>query len=181
MNKWLISLALSLGLLGAVQAQTPDLSGHWQSTATEPSGPVFAKRSFHFEKDRWSIVFHAYADAQASVPLFTLDVGGVFVVGGPSTKVTGAYEGIFPATHRQVVADSDAGVALFASMGCTLRKGVAQALLAEGCGFVPGLMQAMGEYDLVAIKDGKLFFGDRAGDLTKVRPDKLTPFALQRQ
>jgi hypothetical protein len=41
-------------------------------------------------------------------------------------------------------------------------------------------MQNMGEYDLVAIRNGQLFFGDRSGDLSKARPDKLTPYPLRR-
>jgi hypothetical protein len=41
-------------------------------------------------------------------------------------------------------------------------------------------MQAMGEYGLVALRGQRLFFGDRAGDLTKARPEKLTAYPLIR-
>lgn len=162
-------------------AEAPDISGHWQSRAPEATGPVFATRDFILTDREWTIAFHAFADAEGKVPLFTLDVGGVYVLGGASVAVPGAVEGIFPATHRNLTADSAEGVAFFAGQGCALTVGQAMPLVQTGCGFVPGLMQAMGEYDLVAVKDGSLFFGDRSGDLTKARPTALTPYPLVRQ
>ena len=171
----------ALGAAHAQQASPPSLEGRWASTAPENMGRMHATRSFVFEGDRWRVQFHAFADADAKAPLFTLDVGGVFVLGGPSAKVPGAWEGVFPAQYRRITADSEAGAAMFAGMGCALEAGKPVALVAQGCGFVPPLMQAMGEYDLVAVKAGQLFLGDRAGDLTKARPETLTPFALQRR
>ena len=104
----------------------------------------------------------------------------VYALGEPSAQVPGAREGVFPALSRSVTADSDAGVQMFATMGCRLQRGQETLLLNSGCGFVPGLMQAMGEYDVVAVVQGQLFCGDRAGDLTKARPAKLTPYPLRR-
>ncbi len=67
---------------------------------------------------------------------------------------------------------------MFAEQGCALAVGEALDLIDQGCGFVPPLMTAMGEYDLVAMRGGQLFLGDRAGDLTKERPASLTPYPL---
>lgn len=182
MKLWRIALVsvLALNLFSLAQAQTPKLQGDWESVAIEANGPIFATRAFHFEDDRWKVVFHAYADASQKVPLFTLNVGGLYVIGDKSAAVPDAYEGIFPASYRHITADSDAGVNLFAGMGCTLRRGEEHELISNGCGFVPGLMQAMGEYDLVSIKDGQLFFGERSGDLTKARPLQLTAYPLRK-
>ena len=174
------AFALLMAVASPVAAETPDITGQWQSVAPEAMGEVHATRAFTFGATDWSVVFNAYGDAAAQVPLFTLDVGGVYVIGGPSAAVPGANDAIFPATRRQITAQSAAGVAMFGAMGCTLQQGVALPLTDAGCGFVPGLMQAMGEYDLVRIDGGQLFLGDRAGDLTKARPAALTPFALQR-
>lgn len=177
-------LALALMAAGIVPAgaqplgQAPVLLGHWASVAPENMGQMHTTRSFNFEGDRWRVQLRAFADADAKQPLFTLDVGGVFVLGGPSAKVSGAWEGVFPAQYRRITAESDAGAAMFAGMGCVLKPGQAVALTNQGCGFVPALMQAMGEYDLVALKGGQLFLGDRAGDLTKLRPEALTRFPL---
>ena len=167
--------------LPAHAGDAPAITGHWRSAAPEAQGGIFATRDFHIDGDRWSVTFRAFADQAASQPLFRIDVAGAYVLGGPSASVTGAHEGIFPAIKRDLTAESPAGVALFASMGCTLENGVTKHLVSEGCGFLPALMQAMGEYDLVALKDGQLYFGDRAGDLTKARPAALTPFPLVKQ
>ena len=175
------TLALMLGLGTPALAEPPVLDGHWVSAAPEAQGPLFATRDFTFDGDGWSVLYSAYGDQDATAPLFTLEVGGHFVLGGPSATVEGATEGVFPATHRRISAQSEAGAAMFAGMGCTLMVGEAKDLTTEGCGFVPSLMSAMGEYDLVAVRDGQLFFGDRSGDLTKARPTALTPYPLVRR
>ena len=162
------------------QAQElPSLTGHWASAALENYGSHFATRTFTFTDKEWRVTYRAYADAQGKQPLFRLDVGGFYVLGQAAAAVPGAFEGIFPANRRQVTAETAAGVAMFAGMGCALEQG--KALVSQGCGFVPALMQAMGEYDLVAFKDGRLYFGDRAGDLTKARPAALTTYPLLRK
>ena len=160
------------------RADAPSITGRWQSAAPEAQGQIFVTREFKIEPATWSVAFRAYGDASAKAPLFTLNVGGVYVLGGSSSAVAGAREGIFPATYRRITAESEAGVQMFAAMGCALKVRVVKPLTSEPCGFVPSLMQAMGEYDLVAVKSGQLFFGDRSGDLTKARPTALYAFPL---
>lgn len=177
--------AVFAALLFAVQVahaqDVPKLKGQWTSAAPENYGSHFATRTFKFTDKEWSVTYRAYADAQGKQPLFRLDVGGFYMLGQASATVAGAFEGIFPANRRSVTAESEAGVAMFAGMGCTLETAHAMPLISRGCGFVPGLMQAMGEYDLVAMKEGGLYFGDRAGDLTTTRPVALTPYPLVRK
>lgn len=163
------------------QAQTPSIVGDWSSEQVENYGNVFATREFHFTAQEWSVIYRAFADESAKKPLFTLNVGGVYVLGGESAQVAGAYEGIFPATHRSITPESAEGIALFAKQGCELTLGQALPLVNTGCGFVPGIMQAMGEYDLVSLHGNKIYFGDRTGDLTKSRPVKLTPYPVVRR
>lgn len=182
-----VLLAAGCALTGSLQAQTnlapsaADIQGQWVSAGTENYGSHHATRSFSIAERDWQVHYQAYADPQGQRSLFTIRVAGVYALGGPSSHVAGAREGNFPALSRSLTADSDAGVQLFASMGCHLTRGQETFLLNTGCGFVPGLMQSMGEYDLVAQVNGQLFFGDRAGDLSKARPDKLTVFALLRR
>jgi hypothetical protein len=178
---WATCIVLLCAASIAQAQDVPQLKGRWASAALENYGSHFAMRTFKFTDKEWKVTYRAYADAQGKQPLFSLDVGGFYVLGQASATVAGAFEGIFPANHRHVTAESDAGVGMFASMGCTLEKGKALPLVGQGCGFVPGIMQAMGEYDLVAFKDGRLYFGDRAGDLTKARPVALTSYPLVRQ
>ena len=162
-------------------AGAPVLRGEWRSAMPEAQGKLFVTRYFRFNENRWVLLYRAYADPEGKLPLFTMNVGGVFVVGGASASVPDAYESVFPATRRSITADSAAGAALFAPVGCALKIGEPKALLSESCGFVPSLMSAMGEYDLVKISAGQLFFGDRAGDLTKNRPTALYAFPLIHQ
>lgn len=157
------------------------LQGHWKSVSPEAMGGFWATREFVIDAERWSVQFRTYGEAEPeSSLLFTLSVGGFYVLGGPSTKVDGAYEGIFPALHRDILVESSLGALFFSKMGLPWTAGEKRSLVSESAGFVPSLMEGMGEYDLVAINDGNLFFGDRSGDLTKQRPERLTPFALQR-
>lgn len=179
-------LLASLALPAAANPATDSLDlahairGQWASVAPEAYDRIHATRHFTFTAKRWAVRFQVYADAAGTQPLFHLNVGGPYTLGNLSAKVTGAVEGIFPADQRRITADSPAGVALFAEQGCTLRQGQALALVGRGCGFVPALTQNMGEYDLVSLQDGQLFLGDRSGDLSKARPDKLTPYPLRK-
>ena len=181
MNKKLLFAILSIATAVNAQAQPPKINGIWHSVAIEPSGPIYATRTFTIADQAWRVAFRTFADAQGKQPLFTINVNGVYVLGNESKIVKGAYEGIFPATQRHITAYSPAGVNMLASMGCQLTQGQKTSLLTQSCGFVPSLMQAMGEYDLVSVQNGQLFFGDRSGDLTKARPEKLTPYAVVRQ
>lgn len=164
------------------QAQdAPKIKGQWTSATLENYGNHYATRTFKFTNKEWRVIYRAYADAQGKQPLFNLDVGGFYVLGLPSSAVPNAVEGIFPANHRHLTADSEASVQMFAGMGCALEKGKVLPLVNQGCGFVPSIMQAMGEYDLVSLKEGKLYFGDRSGDLIKSRPTALTTYPLIRK
>ncbi len=89
MSRLALLLAL-LGLAAPALAEPPVLSGRWVSAAPEAMGPIHATRDFTFEGDRWTVAFTAYADAAATMPLFRLDVGGRFVLGGPSATAEGA-------------------------------------------------------------------------------------------
>ena len=178
----LATLALPAAADTAIDSHTlrRDIVGKWASVAPEAYDKVYATRQFIITAKRWGVLFKVYADAAATEPLFHLNVGGPYLLGASAVKVPDAIEGIFPADIRMLIADSPAGVQLFADQGCRLRQGQPLPLVQQGCGFVPSLMQNMGEYDLVAIRNGQLFFGDRSGDLSKTRPDKLTPYPLRR-
>jgi hypothetical protein len=173
--------ALAILLASPVLAEAPKLDGNWISVAPENMGQIYATRDFTFDGDAWSIKFRAFGDETLSVPIFTLDVAGYYKIGGESAVVPGAYNGVFGATDKTLVADSDIAVKMFGDMGCTLQVGVPFDLTDQACGFFHAAMDAAGEYDLVSLQGDQLFLGDRAGDLTKERPVKLTPFPLIRK
>lgn len=181
-----VAAAVSAAFLAAPAAALADpapasIAGRWRSVAPEAQGPIFATRDFRIDAKRWRVRYRAFADAQGATPLFEIDVAGFYRLGGVSPVGADVREGIFPALERRLTALSPQGVAMFAGMGCTLTVGVARDLVETGCGFVPSLMSVMGEYDLAAIRDGALYFGDRSGDLAKARPSALTPYPLRRR
>lgn len=186
---FLALLSFGCGVAGQLHAQpappspplAAEIQGQWSSAGPENYGSHHATRSFSIGDRTWQVRYQAIADPQGSQPLFTIRVNGVYALGESSARVVGAREGIFPALSRSLTADSEAGVQMFAGMGCRLEQGRETFLLNAGCGFVPGLMQVMGEYDLVALKQAQLYFGDRTGDLSKARPDKLTQYPLLRR
>lgn len=176
MNATLAALAILLAT--PVMAEAPKLDGRWTSVAPENIGQMYATRDFTFDGDAWSITFRAFGDEALSVTIFTLDVAGYYSLAGESSVIPGAYNGVFGATDKTLVADSDIAVKMFGDMGCTLDVGVPFDLTDQACGFFHASMDAAGEYDLVAIHGDQLFLGDRAGDLTKERPKVLTSFPL---
>jgi hypothetical protein len=166
---------LAIGVLALAQpnpVERQQLVGKWSSPALENLGQIYGTRQFVFGQSAWSLVFTAYGDANAKLKLFTLSVGGQYHLGA-SSSVANATEAVFLFHRRSVRAESAAGVGLFASMGCSLELGQAKDLSSQGCGFLPSLMSAAAEYDLVSLQNGKLFLGDRSGDLSKARPSKL--------
>lgn len=158
----------------------PNIEGAWRSLAREPVAGFWTTRSFFFNADRWSLIFKGFSDKALSRGLFTLHVSGIYLLGGAAENVAGAFNGIFPASRRAITVDSEDGVVLFAQMGEQVKRFEHLDLVDKGLGFLPPLMSAMGEYDLVAVIDERLFFGDRSGDLTKTRPTKLTAYPLVR-
>ena len=155
-----------------------NISGNWISESIEKYGDTYATRSFQITKDTWSVSFQTFADEKKNTPLFTIFVEGVYVIGGKSNIVENAHNAIFPVIYRSLTINSDFGVEMFAQMGVNVEKNKEISLLDEGCGFIPSLMNCMGEYDLVSLENGKCYFGDREGDLSKQRPSKLTPYAV---
>jgi hypothetical protein len=174
--------ASSMALLpnSSLAADAPSIKGRWKSVGLEHDGKFYSKRKFAISSKNWKVESKTFADAEGKAPLFTIRVSGFYALGSASAKVPGAFDGVFPAMSRSLTAESPAGVKMFADMGCKLEQGKAMDLRLQSCGFVPSLTQAMGEYDLAAIQNGKLFFGDRSGDLSKARPEKLTPHPLER-
>jgi hypothetical protein len=157
----------------ADELEARQLIGEWRSLGPENMGQLYGVRDFTLTETHWALRFQAYGDAEAKAPLFTLRIEGQYLVGGASATVEGASEATFSYTSRHLTADSDAGVDMFKGMGCELDKGVEADISKVGCGFIPSIIASGVEYDLVKLDGDTLFFGDRSGDLSKARPEKL--------
>ncbi|MGL4237097.1 hypothetical protein [Tabrizicola sp.] len=178
--KNLITAAL-LSLASPAFAEAPDIDGRWVSVAPENFGGPFALREFTFEGDAWRIVLKTFADEAMTEPQFTLDVAGYYRLGAESMAVPGAWNGVFAAFDKTLTAHSAETVEMFGSVGCTLVVDQPFDLTDSACGFFHATMDNMGEYDLIAMRDGQLFLGERSGDLTKARPTALIPYPLVKE
>jgi hypothetical protein len=176
---------VTLGLLvistHALADRQAPWQGKWVSAAPENTGSGFAKRAFNLTSNRWTLRYTAFADEAQSQPVFHIDIAGHYLVGRPSANIEGTRDAVFTYTSRTVTPLSPAGVALFAGAGCTTRLGQATDATLTGCGFVPSVMASAVEYDLVSVVGSQMRLGDRAGDLSRERPAKLSDFALVRQ
>jgi hypothetical protein len=169
-------------LTPAAHAQTAaELSGTWESPEPQNLGQMHALGAFVFDGDTWSTTFHAFADAGTSQPLFTVEVGGTYVLGAPSEAVNDAVEAVFHVSRRVLTAEGEAGAALFGSMGCDIAAGETRPLVSEGCGFLSPVMQAGAEYDLVRVEGDTLTLGDRSADLSRERPAMLAAVSYVRR
>lgn len=183
----LASAVIGLVVPAVSMAAEPDMElraamqGRWKSEMIENYGSHFATRSFNFSGTQWGVVYRTYADAEGRKPLFTIRVDGYYALGGASTAVPGAIEGIFPALNRRVTAETDDGVKALAAVGCASSVGLEVSLVRASCGGIPSVMENMGEYDMVSLVGSRLHFGDRTGDLSKARPKRLTPYPLTRE
>lgn len=130
----------------AIALEPADLTGVWIAPDVQNLGDFYAIPTFTFTSDSWRIAFDACSDSDALIGLFTLDVGGSYVLGGPSDSVAGAANAVFHISTRRLTARSEDATALFSSMGCDLVVGQALDLTEKGCGFVPSVMASGIEY-----------------------------------
>lgn len=154
------------------------LIGRWASPTPETianadGSTIYGIRDFRFATETWSVRFSAYGDAQASYPLFTLRAEGSYRIGADSAAVPGAHEADFAFHARYLTAHAEQFVDLLNSAdsaGTTWVTGSERDISANGALFFPSVAAAPVEYDLVALRDGMLYLGDRSGDLSTVRP-----------
>jgi hypothetical protein len=164
------------------------LSGRWISVQPEPipnadGSTMYGVRDFTFTDETWALRFSAYGDPDAAYPLFTLRAEGHYTLGEPSAAVPDAREAEFLFAKRLFTANGEPFVELLNGAGAgspPWMPGVEQDVSATGALFIPSLAQAPVEHDLVALRDGALFLGDRSGDLSKTRPTTLGTFPLIR-
>jgi Adenomatosis polyposis coli down-regulated 1 len=175
----LAGVTVSVALAGELRGGT--LVGRWESSKLENLGQLYGSRNFVLTERAWALQFKAFADEAGKTPLFSLRAEGTYTLGQSSVSVLGATEANFRFTKRYVTAESEAGVGLFQSMGCSLKLGAETNVSTSGCGFIPSVKAASLEYDLVQLDGNNLYFGDRSGDLTKTRPNKLNPEPVTRR
>jgi kynurenine formamidase len=168
------------------------LAGAWRSAAVEIIGgarPTYLTRAFNFERDRWSVEFTVFADAQGETPILRGRNAGRFVL-GKALRLSDAVEADFAFDQRSLTPLTDGIAAALTTAQCgttAWRVGQSQDVTRQGCAAfrVPPATQCAREFDVVRFAAGQLFLGPRpsTGDLcaSHRRPAFAEGAALRRE
>lgn len=171
-----------ISILAACQTKnTIDITGNWKSTSVEKIGNgSFGKREFVIDDKTWEVKFTVYTDSTATQPVFTFRGVGSYVLSEPSIKVAGATEAIFSFSNKYVTlhtADTTLTKKLgFASCGLTTEK--EKEITETGCSFLVSKSACSREYDLVSIKDERLYLGARPPAGSNICSEDKRPTSL---
>ncbi|MDX2006130.1 MAG: hypothetical protein SFU83_12690 [Meiothermus sp.] len=183
--------AVSVVTRSQAQNFTPkDLVGTWASAGCEPLGgpqPTFMKRTFNFTEASWSLKLELFVDPACRAPLLTTQLSGPFTLGEAGAPA-GARKVTWGQTRKLITPFMPPIVATMDGAKCGEGKnapGTPQDVSATGClplG-VPSVKDYGQEFDLLALKDGKLYTGLRrdAMNLEANRPTQLFDFPLVRK
>lgn len=160
-------------------AELAKLDGVWASPAAEPWYGGFGTREFAFSGGRWELIFTHALDPEMKMKTFVFRTGGPYAIGAASASVEGAHEAVFGEEWKKLTSlIEDPGMArAFGFAPCGLVAGVEKDISAEGCANWKPVAQCGEDHDLLAMKDGKLYFGVRPADNDMCTPDKR-PTAL---
>jgi len=160
------------------------VSGGCEAYDDGSGGKNYLTRDFQLTESTWHLDLTIFGDEGCTYPLFTAVIDGPFTLGSLSAKVSGATEGEF-AYDTIVWTALDQGMAdYFNGSGCgsgNWEVGVPQDVGGTGCiGVAHKISECPKEYDVVALKDSKLYFGERITDMCTAegRPAALGPFGL---
>ncbi|MBM3382144.1 MAG: hypothetical protein FJY29_06870 [Betaproteobacteria bacterium] len=187
-----VSVVFSCVAFAAQKApEKVDLTGTWTSEKCESmpngqGGETYFTRTFPMTNKEWKIDFTVFGDKDCTQALFTLDVAGDWELRGKSKAVKGAHNAFFGFKTRTLTAKADGAVQFMNQAGFCGKKdwkvGEAVDINSTGCAQIGAkpITDCKGEHDLVKVDEGKVFLGDRGGDMCKKRnyPKKLYPVAL---
>jgi hypothetical protein len=200
-QSWLIVFGLVSLLVciseSSVSAQTTaptvsELTGHWlDNTCISIGNNLYIQRDFTLTPPDWIGLFTIYGDANcnASAKQVVLNTTGSFSIGDPWQPVPNSRQAIFGFGKRTLtpVTQSFADF-LNGSNKCgpgNWKAGQEQDISATGCealGTEP-VSACKAEYDLLQLKDGLLYLGDRSASLCDdpaKRPTKPGPAGLKK-
>jgi hypothetical protein len=158
-----------------------DITGKWKSESIETlvTGN-YGKRLFTIDAKNWEVQFTMYLDSAATKPVFTFKGSGPYTLGEKSATVADAMDGTFSFTHKYLTLHT-ADTTLVKNLGftqCGLQKDVEADITEKGCSFLESVTACAQEYDLVALKDGKMYGGQRPPAGTTLCDEKNRPTAL---
>lgn len=189
----LIVLLLAVGAsaqatTGSQPLRPADVLGSWQSVTCEalPDGRgsnQYRRREIGFTPERWNFFATFFGDASCMVPLFTARIEGPYRLG--TLIASGATEADLYFQRLRFTALNEQAARVLNDLGCgdgNFQVGVEQDTSETGCVFPPTHEYPL-EYDIVQMKDGLLYFGERPekNNMNRVenRPKIVNAFGLQ--
>jgi hypothetical protein len=172
-------------------AVTATLDGTWRSEAPEvlpgQAGATYLIREFEFSGSTWRIHFTVYADQTLTVPLFSGENAGDYVIAGEQLTAAQPAEFRFRERTLQPLTQNMADALTRAGCGNGVwTSGKSQSVFERGClAFrVFPHSECDREYDQVQLTAGRLFLGARPSDgfmcRAERRPQTVSADALQR-
>ena len=160
------------------------LSGAWRSAVVETLGgtrPTYLTRAFNFERERWSVEFTVFADAEGKTPILRGRNAGPFTL-GRALPLSDTVEADFMFEQRWLTPLNDSVAAALTAAKCgasVWRVGQSQEVTAGGCAAfrVPSAQQCPREFDVVRFTAGQLFLGPRPSTSDLCATQRRPPFA----
>jgi hypothetical protein len=171
----LVSMASTDNSVAAqsTDATTQPFLGRWKDTICIPIGNnLYLKREFTLNTSNWNGAFAIYGEtncADAALQL-TIKADGNLTIGNPYQAVPSAREAVFSFARRTITPASPGLVEALSKAGCGSGQwqiGQAQDVSDKGCAAlgVESVSACSAEYDLLLLKDGQLYLGDRSKSL----------------
>jgi hypothetical protein len=147
--------------------KTEDLQGNWHSpeieTIENPDGSVmYIEREAIFTGDNWDIFIRSFLDKDGKEAFFTIHAKGSYILDGESKFVTDATCVDFNNTGRYVTAHHTALVDMLNETSFDTEWMIDQEhdVSINGCALVPSIDDCPVEYDIILLKENKIYFGE---------------------
>lgn len=174
---------------GTAALTSSETAGHWVSGGCEAyddgqGGKNYLLRDFTLTETDWHLELGLFGDEGCSYGLFKVVIDGPYALGDLSSVTEGATEGTF-SFKSNVWTALDQGLAdTFTGAGCGSEPwvvGEPQDVTQTGCiGVAHPIADCPSEYDIVGLRDSKLYFGERITDMCSEagRPKALGAYGL---
>lgn len=143
-------------------------SGTWVSENAEDLGNgTFGYREFTFDENSWNLKFSLFLDEAMNKPVIMFRTFGNYEITGDSKLVSGANEATFFMEKKflTLLTDNEDVITNFGFSNCNLSMNVEKEITNTGCSFFVSNDVCDKEYDLLQLKDNKLYLGERITDM----------------
>jgi hypothetical protein len=161
--------------------KSENLQGNWRSpeieTIENPDGSVmYIEREAVFADDNWDIFIRSFLDNKGNEAFFTIHAMGNYILEGESQYVKGATCVDFNNTGRYVTPHHTALVDMLNETSFDTEWMIDQEhdVSINGCALVPSVDDCPVEYDIILLKENKIYFGE----FTPEQREKIKKFSL---